>query len=537
MGCYAMEAFTSNRLRTFALERVEMKIRYWLAFLAVNVMFGLPLLAVTCESLAGLSLLQCHITSAKPFNAGTFVAEGTKPLEGLPAFCRVEATLIPTPDSDIKIEVWMPSSGWNGKYEGTGNGGYAGNIYYGALADGVRRGYAVANTDMGTALRLVGDGDGLIGHPERWADWGWRATHEMTVAAKRIVEAYYGHAPKRSYFWGCSTGGEQALMEAQRFPDDYDGIAAGAPANDRTHLHVDILWNFVAGASNPGDYIPEAKLSLLTHAVLNACPAAKATPADAFLSYPGNCHWNPADLVCKSGDAPDCLTAEQVNTAKKFYGGPRNSVTHEAIYPGEERGSEFGWAGAMPQTGWPPYDILFKWVAGPEWNWRDFDFNRDVAAVDARLAPMLNATNPDLSAFKAHGHKLLMYHGWADWLIPPEGSTNYLKSVVDAQAAEGRNSNREEETGAFLRLFMVPGMAHCGDGPGLTTLDPLPSLELWVEKGVAPEEMVASRVEKGATVLTRPVCPYPKIGKYKGTGDTSSAASFTCANQRLQSAR
>ena len=509
-----------------------MKVRSSVVLLVGCALFCLRLSATNCEGLASLSLPHTAITMARSQPMGTFVQDGTPPISNLPAFCRVAATLTPTSDSNIRIEVWMPDGGWNGKYQGTGNGGFAGTISYGSLAGALRGGYAVANTDMGTSSVAVPNGDGLIGHPERWGDWGWRATHEMTVAAKAIVRAYYGRGPERSYFYGCSTGGEQAMMEAQRFPDDYDGIVAGAAANNRTRLHMEIFWAYAAGARSLADHVPADKLQLITDAVLNACPKAKAAATDTFLTSPENCHWDPAPLQCKAGDALNCLTAEQVATVRSLYGGPRNPATHESIYPGVPRGSEFGWTEAMPQAPRAPYDSLFKWVFGPDWNWRSFDFNQDVAAVDARLAPMVNATSPDLSTFKAHGHKLIAYHGTADWLVPPQGSIDYYKSVLEAQAGDAASHNQSEEmeTQTFFRLFLVPGMAHCGGGPGLNTGDFSGPLELWVEKGIAPETVPARRVEKDATVMTRPLCPYPETARFHGSGDEKDAASFSCAD-------
>jgi len=264
--------------------------------------------------------------------------------------------------------------------------------------------------------------------------------------------------------------------------------------------------------------------------VLKACPKAKAAAEDRFLSYPEKCAWEPKTLLCKEADGPACLTAAQVEAAKKLYEGPRNPVTHEAIYPGLPRGSEPGWDGLEPVTDRAPFDSLFKWVLGPDWKWRSFDYDRDVAAVDAKLAGMLNATNPDLSIFQTHGHKLILFHGWADWLVPPQESINYYRSVADAEAGAAAKDHLsgETETEGFFRLFMVPGMAHCANGPGLTGIDPMPSLEAWVEHGVAPEEMVAHRTEKGATVMTRPVCAYPLVARYDGRGDVKEEKSFSC---------
>ncbi|MGD0232423.1 MAG: tannase/feruloyl esterase family alpha/beta hydrolase [Syntrophorhabdales bacterium] len=508
-----------------------MKTSRTFALLLTSAFLFLPVFATTCESLANLTLPHGTIVIAKSISPGAFVREGSPPIPDLPAFCRVAATLTPSPDSDIHIEVWMPTVGWNGKYEGTGNGGFAGNINYEMLASGLRLGYAVAKTDMGTSHPANVTPDVFIGRPERWADWGWRSTHEMTVAAKQIILAYYGRQPERAYFDGCSTGGEQALMEAQRFPDDYDGIVAGAPANNRTRLSIGMLWSFASSERTPANNIPAAKLRTITEAILNACTSAKAAPSDAFLSSPENCHWNPNALLCKDGDAPGCLTAEQAATARNLYSGPRNSVTQQSVYPGVPRGSEFGWPDLAPQSGVPLFDSMFKWVFGPAWNWRDFDFDRDVATVDANLASTLNATSPDLSAFKAHGHKLIMYHGWADWLVPSGESINYYRSVADAQAgaAASHHQNQDQETQTFLRLFMVPGMSHCGGGPGLNGFEPLSALELWTEKGIAPDELIAWHEENKKILMTRPVCPFPQTARYNGTGDPSQAASFSCA--------
>jgi feruloyl esterase len=503
--------------------------------LAVLLLCGLAFsaraVAASCGSLAALSLPHGKITLAISEPAGPLTGLTPEPIENLPAFCRVAATLTPTSDSNIRIEIWMPAAGWNGKFQGTGNGGYAGSIMYQNLAGPLRLGYVVANTDMGTSTAPGQNADSLVGHPEIWRDWGSRSTHEMTVAAKLIVLAFYGKDPAFSYFVGCSTGGQQALVEAQRFPDDYDGIAAGGPANNRTHLHMDFIWDYAAAEEKPESYIPPAKLPLLSNAVLNACVAQKAVASDKFLSNPTACHWDPQALLCKSADAPDCLTAEQVIAAKKLYDGPRNPETLASVYPGLTRGSEFDWNQLLPQPGAPILDSLFKWTFGVNWNWRTFDFNRDVATVDATLASMVNATDPDLHIFKAHGHKLILYHGWADVIVPSLESINYYRTVEDAQAkvaAIDRRSNLEE-TQSFFRLFMVPGMAHCAGGPGLNGIDLVKPLELWVEKGIPPDKIVAGRYEKGTTQITRPVCPYPQAARYNGNGDTNDAGNFSCS--------
>lgn len=503
-----------------------------LVFALFNIVLCSRAVASGCESLAGLPMADGKITLAIDVAAGNLKGLTPEPIDDLPAFCRVTATLMPSSDSNIRIEVWMPTAGWNGKYEGTGNGGYAGSIGYQGLAEGLRGGYAVANTDMGTSRVSGQDADVLIGHPERWRDWGSRSTHEMTVAAKQIVQAFYGKGPVLSYFVGCSTGGQQGLVEAQRFPDDYDGIIAGGPANNRTRLHMDFIWNFAAAKDKPESYIPASKLQIISNAVLSACGAQKAVASDRFLSNPPACQWDPQAILCKSADGPDCLTTEQVTTARKLYDGPRNPVTHALIYPGLTRGSEFDWNSLVPPSGEPIFGALFKWTFGATWSWRTFDFNHDVKTVDDTLASMVNATSSDLQTFKAHGHKLIVFHGWADVIVPSLESIAFYRSVEDSQAEEAVSHHRSkaEETQEFYRLFMVPGMAHCAGGPGLNTVDAFEPLQLWVEKGIAPEILLAKRVEKGETQMTRPVCPYPQEARYNSTGDSNDAANFSCSD-------
>jgi feruloyl esterase len=487
--------------------------------------------AATCESLATLAVPRGAVTIAETEQGSALAGLTPKPLMDLPPFCRVAATLSPAPDSHIKIEVWMPSyKKWNGKFKATGNSGYAGAIAYAALAEGLKQGYAIATTDMGSAPSTILDGDSQIGHPDKWLDWGARSTHEMTVAAKQIIGAYYGSSPHPSYFVGCSTGGEQGLMEAQRYPDDYDGIVAGAPANNRTRLHMEILWNFVVSERDPADQIPVQKLQWMTQAVLKACAQQKTVSSDAFLSEPMSCKWDPLALLCKSGETPECLTPQQVAAARSIYSGPVNSRTEISLYPGLERGSEAGWKLFEKPSERAPFDSLFKWAYGPGWNWHMFDFDRDVATIDARLSPVLNATNPDLTLFREHGHKLIVYHGLADPLVPPQESINYYKSVVAAATRAGGQGRRSavEQTRTYYRLFLVPGMSHCSGGPGLNTFDGFPALENWVEKDIPPDSIVAARVDGISTGMSRPVCAYPQIARYHGAGNSGDATSFSC---------
>jgi feruloyl esterase len=482
----------------------------------------------TCEGLAALQLPHTTITKAEVVTSGKFVPPLAKPLTRLPAFCRVTATLKPSPDSDIRVELWMPQSGWNERFEGTGNGGFAGVINYNTLAEGLRGGYAVANTDMGMATPPGATASIFVNRPERWIDWGYRATHEMTLFAKQIVRAYYERDAKHSYFTGCSTGGEQALSESQRYPDDYDGIVAGAAANNRTGVHVSILWNFAVNEKNPASYMHAAARFELSQAVVNACDALDGVK-DGVISDPTKCQFDPAVLQCKEANQTGCLTAAQVQTAKEIYAGPVNPRTGESLYPGLPRGGEFGWDGLDRIPGSaaiPPYAPIFQWVFGPDWDWRQFDFDHQDTLFTQKLAGMVNATSPDIDTFRAHGHKLLIYHGWADWLVAPQESINYYNAVL----ARAKGDPAVDQS---VRLFMVPGMAHCGGGPGATHFDALGAVVDWVEHGVAPDRIIATTLtptdSSGATVNPqRPICPYPSTAKYQGSGSTNDPSSFVC---------
>jgi feruloyl esterase len=503
-------------------------------------LFSLPSLANSCDALAALHLPHTTITKAEVVPGGIFTPASGKPLADLPPFCRVTAALKPSADSDILLEVWMPVSHWNDRMLGTGNGGFAGKISYGALADGLRLGYAVANTDMGMATPSNATADIFVNRPERWADWGYRATHEMTLMAKQVVRAYYSRDAKRAYFVGCSTGGEQALMESQRFPDDYDGIVGGAAANNRTGVHVSILWNFAANERTPASYLTPPARSILSQAVENACDSLDGVK-DGVIADPTKCHFDPASLQCKGTDRENCLTESQVETANQLYSGPVNPRTAQSLYPGLPKGSEFGWDGLDPTPGGigkAPYAPIFQWVFGSDWDWRQFDFDHQFTTFNQSLAGTLNATSPDIDTFRAHGHKLLMYHGWSDWLVAPEESIDYYNSVLtrdrESNSIQSPAGARLEPIDNSFRLFMVPGMAHCGNGPGPTHFDALGALVDWVEHGIAPDKIIASRLPPsesgGAANLQRPLCPYPRIAQYQGSGSVNDASSFVCTD-------
>ncbi len=485
-----------------------------------------------CESLATLSLPNSTVTLAEQVPAGSFTppaplntpnASPVKPLEDLPAFCRVAATARPAEDSEIKFEVWMPIAGWNGKFEGVGNGGWAGTISYGAMAAALRQGFATASTNTGH------DGAGTdasfaAGHPEKLIDFAYRAVHEMTEQAKAIASAYYHSPPRFAYWNGCSTGGRQALMEAQRFPQDYNGIAAGAPANYWTHLRFGSMWPATADLIDPASYIPPAKYPVIHRAALAACDALDGVK-DGIISDPLRCHFDPGVIECRGADASDCLTAPQVAAARRIYAGPSNPRTGQEIFPGLEPGSELGWkseaGGPEPFPNGLTYFrfVLFK---DPQWDFRKFDYDRDLTLVERTHGAIMNAIDPDLQPFKNRGGKLLLYHGWADNLIAPRNSVNYYQSVLGAMGGKS-------QTDGFFRLFMLPGMGHCGGGRGPSTFDRAGVLERWVEHGEAPDEIVATHSENGHPGMSRPLCPYPQVAKWKGSGSTNDAANFVCA--------
>ena len=485
----------------------------------------------SCESLASLSLPGTTITLAQTVPAGAFKMPSTYnppslmvgipfSFEGLPAFCRVTATLAPTSDSDIKIEVWMPVGGWNGKFQAVGNGGWAGLISYPALSDALRQGYATSSTDTG---HVGASGSFALGHPEKLVDFAYRSEHDMTLKAKAIIAAFYGKAPRYSYWNGCSTGGKQALTEAQRFPADYDGIIAGAPANYMIHLHAQSLWIAQAVHKTPESFIPREKYTLLHNAVIAACDMLDGVK-DGLLENPRLCRFDPKTLECKNGDTAQCLTAAQVEAAQKIYAPAVNPRTREEIYPGVERGSEMAW-GVLAGTEPPSVAVdTFKYVIfkDPNWDYRKLNFDSDIAFADKVDGGLNNAINPNLKPFFSRGGKLLMYHGWTDALIAPGNSVNYFRSVV-------RFVGGPAQTAGSLRLFMAPGMDHCRGGEGPNDFDAMAAIEQWVEQGKAPDQIIASHSTKGKVDRTRPLCPYPQVAKYKGSGSIDEAANFVCA--------
>ena len=483
--------------------------------------------AASCEELRSLELPDVRIVSAAEQGAGPFAelaGRGAAPAT-LPPFCRVVAVATPTPDSEIGFEVWLPPAGdWNGRLLGVGNGGYAGAIGYPALADGLRRGYAAVGSDTGHQGSDLAFG---VGHPEKIADWGHRAVHAMTEAAKPIVRAYHGRFAHHAYFSGCSTGGHQALSEAQRYPGDYDGILAGAPGHNRTRLNAGFLWSWLALHDADGvPLVSPEKLSMLAEAVTKSCDAIDGI-TDGVIDDPRRCRFEPAALRCGGEGAAGCLTDAQVEAVEKVYAGPRNPRTGEQLFPGWSPGSEDigrggGWAGYLVRPSQPMrVGYWARWVFGdPNWDWRTFDWDRDLDYAQRRMS-MVDATDPDLDTFSRRGGKLLLYAGWSDAVVPAGDTAAYFEAVQQA-------SGGPDPTARFARLFMAPGMGHCGGGPGPDTFDALPALVRWVEAGVPPDRLIASKVVDGAVTHTRPLCAYPQVARYTGEGDINDAENFRC---------
>ncbi len=474
-----------------------------------------------CENLKYLQLPQTTILLAESRNSEPFVPQGTKDRIVPPApFCRVAGVI----DPEIRFELWMPpAEKWNGKFNGVGNGGLAGVINYTAMREALGRNYAAASTDTG---HQGGNGSWALGRPELLVDFASRGVHAMTLAAKMIIQAYYGKGPGYSYFTGCSGGGGQGLSEAQRYPMDYSGIVSGAPANYPTRMWPGELWPAWFTHKDPANLIPPAKLAMIQEASVAACDEDDGIK-DGIIRDPRTCKFDPVKIQCTGGDAPNCLTPGQVESVRAVYGGLKDPTTGRQFWPGFEPGGEAAWDSHVGGAfGTPLAYFKYFYLGDPSWNWQTFDMAdpRNMQLMydaDRKLGPVLNSTDPDIGAFKRAGGKLIMYHGWADSFIAPRNSIAYYKSVEALQGGE-------KPTQDFLRLFMAPAMMHCGGGNGPNNFDALGALEGWVERGQAPGSITASHSSRGKVDRTRPLCPYPQVEIYKGSGDINDAASFFC---------
>jgi hypothetical protein len=526
-----------------------MKCRFSIG-IVIAALSSLPTAAgANCEGLTGVALPNTTITLAKSVPAGTFTPPAGPAINDVPAFCEVRGVIKPTNVSAIAFEVWLPVDNWNGKLQVPGNGGLAGTISFAPMAAALRKGFAAASTDTGHASKepvtWLEDKDRLI-------DYSYRGLHLTTVDAKSLIDAYYGQATKYSYFVGCSTGGKQGLMEAQRYPADFDGIVAGDAANFWTHQMMGEVWNGVV-TGTPETHLSQEKLELVQNATMEACDALDGAK-DGLISDPSRCHFDPKKLVCKGAETSTCLTAAQAGAVEKIYSGPVNPRTGKKLYPGMYPGGELGWGNdgkpavinATSKSGVSSFDFWrYAFFHTPDWNFRKFDFDRDIETADEKLGPITNATDPNLSEFRKLGHKMIYYHGAADPLIPAQNGIDYYETVVTAQ---GKGANGLEQTQQFFRAYLVPGLYHCNGGPGpngFGAAGPAPTTQMdadhdvisavsrWVEKGVAPEKIIATKYvdNKPASGIAfqRPLCSYPQVAKYKGSGDMKDASNFVCA--------
>jgi hypothetical protein len=445
--------------------------------------------------------------------------------------CDVRGTVAP----QIQFQVLLPTRTWRQRYLQTGCGGFCGTLDIStSAATGcvplTRGDFVMASNNEGH----VGAGgfDGVFGtDPQLRVDYGYRSDHVVSVAAKRLIRIYYGQGPRYSYFEGCSQGGHQGLTEAQRYPGDFDGIISGAPASIFTALNVwQQSWNALANTGpDGGPILTTGKLPALHRAVLADCDGADGL-ADGQIEDPRACTFDPASTRCTGADAPDCLTEAQVETVRKLYAGPRDERGRR-LYPGGlAMGSEDAWAPWVVPAAPGAQTIVqgialntLKYLAfrspRPTMTLDDLEFDADTFRTTAEQAGIYDATNPDLSAFRARGGKLILWHGWADPAISPYGTVAYHHALT--QRMGGRQA-----TERFARLFMLPGVTHCGGGQAPNTIDALTPMLDWVERGVAPDRLVAAQPQDDTVVRTRPIFPYPLVAQYDGTGSTDDAANF-----------
>ena len=491
---------------------------------------------LACETLTGLTLADTTITLAETVPAGPFTPPGANQALELPGFCRVVAMTQPA----VNFEVWLPTEGWNGKFHTSGNGGMAGSISYGAMATALNRGYAAASTDTGHVRGDGGfDANWALNRPDLIEDFGHRSIHLTAVHGKAISEAFYGDAPNYAYYVGCSKGGQQGMMEAQRYPEDFDGLVVGDPAHMWTSFYASAhLWYALATLDNEDSYIPPSKVAILGDAVTAACDAIDGIE-DGVLDDPRKCQFDPGTLTCAAGqDESTCFTAAQVQAVKDIWSGPTNSAG-DVLYPGLVPGGEAGRGGwSSWVTGQQAYagthfmaaeDFMRNMVFDdPEWDFRTWDYERDLPIALAKTGEALDADDPDLRPLRDRGGKLLVYHGWSDSDISPIGTIDYYEEVMSLIGDGASSDEALAATKEFFRLFMVPGMGHCRGGPGPDSFDALTAMERWVEQGVAPDQMVASKMADGEVVRTRPLCTYPQVAEWNGTGSTDDAANFSC---------
>ncbi len=503
---------------------------------------GMPIVSIPaaaqqkCESLASVKIPNVTITKVTAGKPGDSLPAQAGGMGNVPGramkvpFCRIEAFSAPTSDSHIGIEVWLPDpANWNGKFLAAGNPGFIGGLTASGLAGIMEQGYVAGGTDTGHVDTDNPDRDTqgfqwAIGHPEKWADWGYRAVHEMVVVTKTMAEKYYGKPIQYSYWNSCHNGGNQGLNEAQRYPDDFDGIVAADPAFWISHLQSGSLYiSWVAlkdGVGAPG-YIPPAKVASLNKAALAACDRDDGLE-DGLIVDPTKCKFDPASIRCKGADSDSCLTAAQVDTARKIYAGAKFK-DGTPIYSGFEPGSESTWNFMIEKE---PFSVNINFFKGmvfqdPHWDFRTFDVDRDTRKAIAETSRYVDGNNPDLRPLKKAGGKLMIVSSWNSLALPPRQVAEYYRSVEKAMGGP-------EQTRDFARLFSIPGAGGCVVGPDFKAFE---AMQDWVEKGIAPDRITYIYRESGRggkPTKTRPVCAYPEVSRYKGSGDVDDAANFTC---------
>jgi feruloyl esterase len=485
-----------------------------------------------CEALRSLTWPGAQVTAAERVAPGALavasadVAEGTHPavnaaLAKLPSFCRVKVAAKPGPGSDIRLEVWLPAAGWNGRLQAVGDGGLAGYIPFGLMAPALEGGYATAGTDTGHVGANV---DFMPGNPDKHLDFAYRSTHELAKAAKAVIAAHYGRPAQWAYYNACSGGGRHGLTSAQRYPEDFDGIVSGAPSWNQARLDAGRIGVNLMVNRTPAHQIPASKYAMVHRAVLQACDGLDGV-ADGVLENPRACAFDYASLQCKGADEPNCLTAAQVESARVLTTPFRDAASGRVLMATHLRpGSELQWGTlASPQ----PLANSVARVRRLHLKDVNHEFRLENVAEDveraARMDQGLFASDRfDLRPYFSRGGKLLMWHGWSDPQVPAEGSLIYREGVRQAAGAAADES---------LALFMLPGVLHCRGGPGADTFDAMAAMTAWVEQGRKPQRIVAERLVDGRVVATRALCPYPQVARYGGSGATNDAAQFACTGQ------
>jgi hypothetical protein len=517
-----------------------------------------PRQRVECDALTGLKLAATEITSAAAISANTFVPPHRNDGKAVPiAFCRVTGVIRPTADSDIRFEVWLPQTGWSGRYESVGNGGFAGAIRYDSMWNPLLGGSAVASTDDGHSAPAVGLGSAkwAMGHPEKIADYGYRAVHLTAEAGKAVAAAYYGRRPQFSYFVGCSKGGQEAFMEAQRYPNDFNGIIAGAAANQWVNLFASFPWTARLNLQNRASYVSPSALDSVARTVQRDCDAQDGVQ-DGLISDPLRCH---IDLRSTG------LTPSQIGTFTKIHEGPKSSSGAQ-IYAGHPYGTETvelpqTIAGKSYETAASEIDMgmygneFFRYFVyrDPSWTFRNFQIDRARADAQAAVGDAMNSNSLNFSRFRARGGKIIQWNGWADGIVTPLGAISYYRRIVDTQnlskdRSVAASARALAKTQAFDRLFLAPGVGHCSGGPGPHAFgqaggngdadhDMVSALERWVEKGKAPQKIIATKYVNDDpakdVIMTRPLCPYPQVAIHDKSGDVSRAESFICKSMPM----